>query len=266
VPEAIRARIDFQIGTLYLGWGDVERSQVLLASSVPVLRAQAEDPWTHALIAESLGWSSMYRGEHEEADRHFRKALELNKFAWADSPAIVYRYSELARNLSMQGRFDDAEAELASMPNIAPVRGQTVGDPKVYAAAAFLSRSRVKLDRGDPAAALALLPLDRADIEDSPYEHRKLLRGAALCALGRAREGLPLMETYTEKFAEESFAYHPHVAHWRAVTGLCALDAGNERRATELAELARRAFTQQPGVSPYYKAPLLTLEKRLGRR
>ena len=67
-------------------------------------------------------------------------------------------------------------------------------------------------------------------------------------------------------FAEESFAYHPHVAHWRAVTGLCALDAGNRRRAMELAELARQAFTQQPGVSPYYKAPLLTLEKRLARR
>ena len=266
VPEAIRARIDHQIGTLYLSWGDVERSQVLLASSVPVLRAQAEDPGTHALIAESLGWSSMHRGEHEEADRHFREALELNKIAWADSPAIVYRYSELTRNLSMQGRFDDAEAVLASVPNIAPIQGRTVGDPTVYAAAAFLARARLKLDRGDPAAALALLPPDRADVEDSPYEHRKLLRGAALCGLGKARDGLPLMETHTEKFAEESFAYHPHVAHWRAVTGLCALDAGNQRRAMELAELARQAFTQQPGVSPYYKAPLFTLEKRLAGR
>jgi hypothetical protein len=34
----------------------------------------------------------------------------------------------------------------------------------------------------------------------------------------------------------------------------------------ELAELARQAFARQPGVSPYYKAPLLTLEKRLARR
>ena len=136
----------------------------------------------------------------------------------------------------------------------------------VYAAVPLLALSRVKLDRGDPAAALALLPPDRADIEDFPVEHRRLLRGAALCALGRAREGLPLMETYTERFADEAFAYHPAVAHWRAVTGLCALDAGNRPRAHALAELARHAFTQQPHVSPYYKAPLRTLERRLALR
>ena len=74
------------------------------------------------------------------------------------------------------------------------------------------------------------------------------------------------METHTEKFAAESFAYHPRVAHWRAVTGLCALDAGNQQRAMQLAESARQAFTRQPGVSPYYKAPLLALENRLARR
>jgi hypothetical protein len=124
----------------------------------------------------------------------------------------------------------------------------------------------VKLDRGDPAAALALLPPDQTDIDDNPFEDRRLLRGAALCALGRAREGLPLMETYTEKVAEASFAYHPGLAHWRSLTGLCALDAGNRPRAMELAGSARQAFTRQPGVSPYFKAPLLTLEKRLARR
>jgi eukaryotic-like serine/threonine-protein kinase len=266
LPEVIRAEIDFKIGTLHEYWGDFERGRVLLASSVPALRSQAEDRATHAWIAESLGWSTMHRGEHEEADRHLRAALELDKVIWAKSPAIVFRYSFLARNLSMQARFDEAEAVLASVPNIDPVHGQTKADPMAYAKAPLLALAIVKLDRGEPAAALALLPPDQADIEDFPFEHRQLLRGAALCALGRAREGLPLMETYTETFAEESFAYHPHVAYWRAVTGSCALDAGNPRRAMELAESARQAFTRQPGVSPYYKAPLLKLEKRLARR
>ena len=266
VPEAIRAGVDYQMGWVYLGWGDVERSHMLLASSLPVLRAQAEDPHTQGLIAQALGRLAMTRGDHEEADRQFRAALELDKIAWAESPVISFRYSELAGNLSMQGRFDEAEAVLASVPHIAPVRGQTKGDPMVYAEGVFIARARVKLDRRDPAAALALLPRDRSDIEDFPHEHRNLLRGAAMCGLGKARDGLPLMETYTEKVAEESFAYHPHVAHWRAVTGLCALDAGNRPRAMELAESARQAFTQQAGVSSYYKAPLLALEKRLARR
>jgi hypothetical protein len=74
------------------------------------------------------------------------------------------------------------------------------------------------------------------------------------------------MDAHTENLVGATFASHPRVAHWRAVTGLCALDAGNRRRAMALAELARQAFTQQPRVSPYYKAPLLTLEKRLARR
>ena len=74
------------------------------------------------------------------------------------------------------------------------------------------------------------------------------------------------METHIQKLAEDSSALHPGLARWRATTGLCALDAGDHRRAVELAELARQALTQQPGVSPYYKAPLLALEKRLARR
>jgi hypothetical protein len=139
-------------------------------------------------------------------------------------------------------------------------------DPLFFDEAIPLARARVKLDRGDPAAALALLPPDRADSEDFTSEDRRLLRGEALCALGRSREGLPLMETHTQKLAEDSSAVHPALAQWRATTGLCALDAGNRSRAMELAELARQAFARQPGVSPYYKAPLLTLEKRLARR
>jgi hypothetical protein len=208
----------------------------------------------------------MHRGDHEEADRHLRAAIELDRVAWADWPGKVYRYSDLARNFSMQGRFDEAEAALALAPNAGTVPGQTVGDPMAYAAVVLLARARVKLDRAEPAAALALLPPDRADIDDYPFEDRRLLRGAALCALGRASEGLPMMETYTQQAAKESFAYHPGVAHWRAVTGSCALDAGNRRRAMELADLARQAFTRQPGVSPYFKASLLTLEKRLAGR
>jgi hypothetical protein len=170
-----------------------------------------------------------------------------------NTPFMVFRYSQLARNFSMQGRrFDEAEAVLASVPNIDPIRRQTRADPMSYAEAISLARARVKLDRGEPAAALALLPPDRADIEDYTSEDRRLLRGAAPCALERSREGLPLMETHTQKLAEESSAYHPGLAHWRATTGLCALDAGNQRSAMELADLAERS---EFGGGPRGRAP-----------
>jgi len=266
VPEGIWAQIDFALAVIYQHWGDLERGRAFLASSVPVLRSRVEEPLTRGQAALFLGLSAMDRGDHTEADEYLQEALELGKLARGNSPGIVFLYTHWARNLSMQERFDEAETVLASAPNDRPIRGQKTGDPTTHVAAAVLARARVKLDRGDPAAALALLPPDQADIDDLPFEHRRLLRGAALCALGRAREGLPLMETHTDKAAEELVAYHPHVAHWRAVTGLCALDAGNRPRARELAGLAKRAFERQPLVSRYYTAPLLTLENRLARR
>jgi len=46
----------------------------------------------------------------------------------------------------------------------------------------------------------------------------------------------------------------------------CALAAGQRELALTYAELARQAFAEQPGVSPYYKAPLADLERRLQGR
>jgi tetratricopeptide (TPR) repeat protein len=249
VPESIRARVDFALATVYLQGGVLEPARALLASSVPVRRSQTEAPSTHYFAANWLGVSAMDRGEHEEADRHLREALELGKVVEGNTSFMVFRYTLLARNLSMQGRFEEAEAVLASAPPVAPASGGEERDHVVFRGLA-IARARVKLDRGDPAAALALLPPDHGDIEDFTYEDRRLLRGAALCALGRWRDGLPLMETHTQKLAEDSSALHSGLARWRATTGLCALDAGDHRRAVELAELARQALTQQPGVSP----------------
>jgi hypothetical protein len=51
-------------------------------------------------------------------------------------------------------------------------------------------------------------------------------------------------------------------ARLRALTGLCALKAGDRKPAVELSELARRAFDEHTG-SPYFKAPLVKLEQSL---
>jgi hypothetical protein len=58
----------------------------------------------------------------------------------------------------------------------------------------------------------------------------------------------------------------PILARLRAVTGLCALSLGNRKQAEAYAEQARRAFTAQPRVSPYYKEPLRRLEQKLGTK
>ena len=60
------------------------------------------------------------------------------------------------------------------------------------------------------------------------------------------------------------FAHSPALAYWRARAGLCALDAGQREQSLAWARQARAAIVAQPVVSPFFKAPLMQLEKRLG--
>jgi hypothetical protein len=51
----------------------------------------------------------------------------------------------------------------------------------------------------------------------------------------------------------------------RSIEGLCAAKIGLMKKAAELAALSRVAFERQPGVSPYFKAPLQKLERVLDK-
>jgi hypothetical protein len=72
--------------------------------------------------------------------------------------------------------------------------------------------------------------------------------------------------TLANKLAQRDDQSSPQRAYLRARAGLCAIAAGDRAAARSLAAQARAAFTAQPGVSPYYKAPLIKLERALGLR
>jgi hypothetical protein len=112
---------------------------------------------------------------------------------------------------------------------------------------------------------LALIPDSAAVSGADDYEDADLLRGAALCATGRARQGLPLLEAQIDALAREHYAHDPRLARWRALAGLCAWQLRNRARANELFELSRTAFVEQPGVSPYFKQPQVRLAAKLGK-
>jgi hypothetical protein len=91
--------------------------------------------------------------------------------------------------------------------------------------------------------------------------------GETLCALGRRSEGLALLQQQVTAGEQNGdYPNAPWLARLRAVTGICALQANDRTTATKYATLARAAFIAQPGVSPYYKAPLFKLELALGLR
>jgi len=156
-----------------------------------------------------------------------------------------------ALNRSMQGRFDEAEVMLAA--------------PSTEEAEDLRQRAlaRVKLDRGDAAAALALLPAGDTD-EVVPYPFDPLqLRGEVLCGRGRHAEGLALLDKSLAVHAGSNYEYSPHLARAHGVAGLCALDAGQGRRALEQAALARAALLDQPGTGAYFRQPSERLVERL---
>jgi serine/threonine-protein kinase len=264
IAAPMLARVRFNAGLIRLEWGDVARAHALIEPALATLRpvwSAADSLWGMQMSAFAWGALEMHRGEHQHADQLFAESIERRQRArrFALDAVFVQR----ARNLAMQGRFDEAEAALTAP---VPLRaGGTGAEPPFDDAELALYRAGIKLDRGDAAAALALIPDSAAVSGADDYEGADLLRGAALCATGRARQGLPLLEAQIDALAREHYAHDPRLARWRALAGLCAWQLRNRARANELFELSRTAFVEQPGVSPYFKQPQVRLAAKLGK-
>jgi tetratricopeptide (TPR) repeat protein len=262
VPARITAQLDEALSKVYVGWGDFARAAPLGESSFAVLSARAESLDERWRLASSQAVVAMHLGRHDDAAKHLHDVIELRKQqGWGTHPFAAADYVLSATNLRMQKRFDEAEKTLASAPQFEQLKGGGVGSsgyedliPRALAA--------VKLDRGDPAAAVKLLPPEERDHPGMMFED-VVLRGEVLCALGRRAEGLPRLERAIGAQEPLVYAADPSLARARAVTGLCALLAGQRSRAETLAAQAREAFNVQPNVSPYFKAPLQLLEQRL---
>jgi tetratricopeptide (TPR) repeat protein len=261
VPALLLARVRFNQGVLLLEWGDVTRAHTLIEPAIGVMRTGwTGQPWAMQLTSNVWGFLEMHRGEHRHAEALFREAMEWRERARRGESGGGQ--VDLARNFGMQGRFAEAEAALVAAANDAS-RAESKSRPNDGSIA--LVRAQLALNRGSAAAALALIPEQPPDADIDDYEDPHLLRGAALCDIGQARQGLPMVEEQLSVLAREFYVHDPRLARWRALAGLCAWRAGDRRRATQLLDSSGAAFTAQPDVSPYYKAPHLQLAARLGR-
>jgi tetratricopeptide (TPR) repeat protein len=231
---------DFWLGWCYLSWHDFEQGATLMRTLVDSLPQPVIGwVWLYRLLAEAEG----LRGHHDEAERLLRKAIRAESMGIAVAPSIGHRL--LGEELTRQGRFDEAEQELDAV----------VDDPRRpdLAARAQVARVSLAIERQDFSKAWSLLPEPAvaALLIDRDDGHR----GEILCETGRPAEGLPLLEEWIATVAPKHWSYSPIVARVRAIAGLCALAAGDEKHAAELAVLADDAFAHVSEVNPYFKRP-----------
>ena len=267
MPAWFIPQLDRWLGTVDVAYGDVAAALLLIESSGAFLSNALDSPEDRAGVPWGTGWALGDAGRHDEADRMLRASLQAHRELGGPptKPIIAQLYLRIAGNLIMQGHYREAESMLDEKPADEGIPGSGVapGFSNVFAAG---MRARLRLLSGDAVGAVALIEREGDVMDDWPAYQLSL--GEALCATDRRSDGLAWLKREIAKEEQGGFEHpnSPWLARMRAVAGLCALDTHDRAAAIIFAAQARAAFTAQPGVSPYYKAPLLTLEKRLGRR
>ncbi|MGB8338200.1 MAG: serine/threonine-protein kinase, partial [Burkholderiales bacterium] len=211
LPESLGATIDLELGRCYLDWGDIERADQLISPALPILRRTTESTKDRAHYAYIQGLVAMYTGHYEQADALFHERMEIGKqMSQGQEPYAVYDYVLIALNLGMQGRFKEAFDFLGLAPTSEAVRGDPQsGNRPVYTAIG--NRARLKLDSGEPTAALDLL-IDAKDPDVERFlwfDSISLLRGEAMCATNQLANGLVLLQSAIAVGQSHYYKYEP---------------------------------------------------------
>ena len=266
IPEIVKARVAYQLGYAYMSWGDAETGYRLMAEPFKTLRPEARGPGPVFFLVAPFAMAAMRSGHHTEARGLLAERLELEKLPGRSTqPYSVIGYVHSAANLEMMGLYDEARAVLDLAPVPSDVRAAAVG-PSFYRDLLQLAKATLELDAGRPELALSLLSAFEGNGSSDLADEIFLVRGAALCALNQPKEGFALLERGIEPSTVGRYAHEPDTARWRTIAALCALKTGQRGRAEALAAAAHEAFEERPGVSPYFKALLPELDRRLSVR
>jgi len=253
------------MGSSMVGYGDIDHGVRLIEDNVPVLKRYHDSPNQRYGLAEELAEALNLSGRHLEAKHWYEERIANVRSRYsADSPYLAFAYAYAAQNLARAGLNGEAEALLAKAPQT-PLPREREGDPMQTLRDV---RAMIHLSNGDTKAALSVLQSVTVDGDRSQCICDHELLGEALCRAGRRANGMGLLNAQlADQVAEQRrgnvYRHSPETARLYAVIGRCALDAGDRRTAQINASRARESFDAQPGVSPYFKQPLVDLERAI---
>jgi eukaryotic-like serine/threonine-protein kinase len=287
VPPLLRARADLFAGAAYTERGDIQLAEPLMKHAYQAFSASSPEPDSEPVFGMKYVALYFYGRWADEAGQH-----DVATALWDE----IYRVRRTA--LAAAGVRRDSVID----PEIEAVRSRLMG-ADLASAAERLAGVKKQLASGRPKIAsihwdprweaLALEAL--LDIENGKYPEAGELIGEWTrrtpqeraqdlliytlwpagfdamqaivdCNTAKSRAGLDLLNALIAANQERLSARSPTLAYLRAQAGLCALQSGQTARARESQAAARRAFTDQPAVSKFYKRPLIELEHRLSRR
>ncbi|WP_457390896.1 protein kinase domain-containing protein [Roseateles sp. P5_E1] len=268
VPPLLLAQVQGHLGRLLLNWGDVAQGAPLVEADytqrLPLLHRPVELTIAHG----RAGDAAMERGQHELAAQRFALRRQARVAAGKGlHPLLAGDIRLQALNASMAGEMAGALRFLDEAPAPEALRGAG-HDPAWYEEVLREARARVLVDSGDAALArqaLALASRHEAKPQDAMLTAGfatgpELLRAEGQCLQPDARAGLARMRAFVAALSLPHHPAAPQIARLHGVAALCAWRAGDRDQAARWAALARTALATQPGVSPYYSAPLHRLE------
>ena len=286
VPTLLRARADMVTGAAYTERGDIQRAEPLMKHAYQMLSdgpLEAEDVPVFAIKYVAMFFYAQWAdeaGQHDLATALWDEIYRVRQTALAAvgvrRDSVIDPEIDAIRSRIMGGDLASAAERLAN------VKQQLVsGRPKML---------NLHWDPGWEALALeVLLDTESGNFKDAkrlvdewsqgPARDRSqnlliytlwpagfdALQGVVDCGTGDVAAGLGVLTTLVSTYQDRLSPNNPTMAYLRSQAGLCAIQAGQPARARALQVAARRAFTLQPGVSAFYKKPLIELEHRLAR-
>jgi serine/threonine-protein kinase len=259
------ARANLRIGEVLAIRGKVTAARPLVESAAAALPGQPENFNEVVTRLDAFGTVLADAGEHQRADALFREEYAYMQKAMPER-AFLEEFTQIVLNLLMAGDLAGATAQMRLAPKIDPHGLLRAHELET------LERTLASIDiaSGQPRkAAERLMPFVKAGTNIAGNDVSGVQPGTArtagwaLCESGDIQLGARLLERYVIEMEKIEVSSGPYLALGRSYLGLCLLKTGDVRRARELAALAQQAFTEQPGVSPYFKKPFAELQRRL---
>jgi serine/threonine protein kinase/tetratricopeptide (TPR) repeat protein len=289
VPQLLQARADMVAGRAYAQRGEIARSEPLMRRMLPVLVE-------HGPSREEVSWPAVFspkyeamyvyaqwadeRGDSDEATRLWDEIYSVRRAALykdgVQSDAVLDPQFHAILSRTMAGDLKGSEQRLADVktrlglgtPDIVNIRLDSRWE-------ALALELLIRIESGQFSAAAKLLEERKAEIQNAHATDLSYvtfnptglagLQAVVDCNMGKPAAGLERMTALLNTVKDHYVPASPRIAALRARIGLCALRAGQPKIARQMQQAARQAFTEQPGVSSFYKKPLLELEKELSR-